>query len=272
MRGRMRIEEQRDRDRDKERGIVVLQSKKHSGMVAFSFFILCSLILLVQPSSSSTQQPPNLDPDNIYLLDPNANHVSIDVGSHVSVAIANVSDLNLVLNNGEKLQAWVDYEASSKVLEVRLSKWGEQKPSDPIVSHDIDFSKIWGKNPVIAALSSSNGAHSVQVVSVYSWRVSLKKVSNGLHSLPADPHSNNNNNKFEDEHKKSVCPLTVLAWVIFGTGCVALVTFVVLFMWVIFFQKGEEESLVKIPDHPSSDVRYERIDVAVDKNAHDDQS
>ncbi|KAL2990906.1 hypothetical protein AAZX31_11G229600 [Glycine max] len=325
-------------------------------MVAFSFFILCSLILLVQPSSSSTQQPPNLDPDNIYLLgdahvvsaaadngdshvrltrptpsssgilrrreplafsdptslstefsfsvsghglllvlaaagnvsnyvgvefdtskddnagDPNANHVSIDVGSHVSVAIANVSDLDLVLNNGEKLQAWVDYEASSKVLEVRLSKWGEQKPSDPIVSHDIDFSKIWGKNPVIAALSSSNGAHSVQVVSVYSWRVSLKKVSNGLHSLPADPHSNNNNNKFEDEHKKSVCPLTVLAWVIFGTGCVALVTFVVLFMWVIFFQKGEEESLVKIPDHPSSDVRYERIDVAVDKNAHDDQS
>ncbi|KAG4934915.1 hypothetical protein JHK85_049834 [Glycine max] len=352
MLGRMTVEEQRD----KERGIVLLPSKKHSGMVAFSLFILCSLILLVQPSSSSTQQPPNLDPDSIYLLgdahvvsaadadshvrltrpapsssgilrrreplafadptslstefsfsvtghghglllvlaaggnlsnyvgvefdtskddnvgDPNANHVGIDVGSHVSVAVANVSDVHLVLNSGEKLNAWVDYEASSKVLEVRLSKWGAQKPSDPIVSHDIDFSKIWGANPVIAGISSSNGAHSVQVVSVYSWKLSLKKVSvsNGLHSLPADPHGNNNN-KFEDEHKK-LCPLTVLAGVIFGTGCVAMVTFVVLFMWVIFFQKGEEESLVKIPNHPSSDVRYERIDVAVDKNALGDES
>ncbi|TKY47500.1 L-type lectin-domain containing receptor kinase VIII.2 [Spatholobus suberectus] len=198
--------------------------------------------------------------------DVNANRVGIDVGSHVSVAVANVSDANLVLNNGEKLNAWVDYEGSSKVLEVRLSKWGEQRPPDPIVSHSIDFVKIWGGDPVFAGISSSNGANSAQVVSVYWWRLSLREVAKGLHSLPADPHGN----KFEDKHTK-LCPLTVLAGVIFGTGCVALVTFVVLFMWVIFFHGRQEESLVKIPDHPS-DIRYERIDVAVDKNAQDDES
>ncbi|KAK7379330.1 hypothetical protein VNO80_04788 [Phaseolus coccineus] len=345
MSGRIRIGE---RDRDKER--IIVPSKKRSGMVAFSLFIFCSLILLVQPSYSSTQ-PPNLDPDSIDLLgdahvvanndaashvrltnpspsssgllrrpeplifadatttlstefsfsisgngdgvllvltaasgngsdtvavefdtskddnvgDPNSNHVGIDVGSHVSLAVANVSDVNLVLNNGEKLNAWVDYEAGSKGMEVRLSKWGEKKPSDPIVSLKIDFSKIWGGNPVYAGITASNGGHSVQVVSIYSWRLKLKKVSNGLHSLPVDPHGLS-----EDEHRR-VCPLTVLAGVIFGTGCVALVTFVVLFMWVIFFQKGSEESLAKIPDH-TSDVRYERIDVAVDRNAQDDES
>lgn len=32
------------------------------------YIILCFSILLVQPSHSSTEQPPNLDPDNIYLL------------------------------------------------------------------------------------------------------------------------------------------------------------------------------------------------------------
>lgn len=66
--------------------------------------------------------------------------------------------------------------------------------------------------------------------------------------------------------------MTLLAGVIFGTVCVALVTFVVLFMWVIFFQRQEEESLVKVPDHPVSDVRYERIDVAVDKNNEEDEN
>lgn len=318
-------------------------------MIAFSLFVFCSLILLVQPSSSSTQ-PPIIDLHSIDLLgdahvvadnvaasyvrltnpspsssgllrrpeplifadattalstefsfsisgdgdgvllvltaasgngsdtlavefdtskddnvgDPNSNHVGIDVGSHVSLAVANVSDVNLVLNNGEKLNAWVDYEAGSKEMQVRLGKWGEQKPSDPIVSHKIDFSKMWGGNPVFAGITSSNGGHSEQVVNIYSWRLRLKKVSNGLHSLGVDPHGLS-----EDEHRR-LCPLTVLAGVIFGTGCVALVTFVVLFMWVIFFQKGAEESL-KIPDHPS-DIRYERIDVAVDKNAQDDEN
>ncbi|CAJ1862629.1 unnamed protein product [Sphenostylis stenocarpa] len=318
-------------------------------MVSFSLFILCSLILLVQPSSST--QPLNFEPDNIELLgdahvvavndapshvhlthptpssfgllrrphplffagsttnfstefsfsisgdgsglllvltaaggngsdsvavefdtskddnvgDPNLNHVGIDVGSHMSVAVVNVSDVNLVLNSGEKLNAWVDYNGGYKVLEVRLSKWGDQKPSDPIVSHEIDFSKLWGENPVFAGISSSNSALSVQVVSIYSWRLSLKKASHGLHSLSADRHDLS-----EDEHRR-LCPLTVLAGVIFGTGCVALVTFVVLFMWVIFFQKGPEESLARIPDH-TSDIKYERIDVAVDKNPHDDES
>ncbi|XP_027335225.1 L-type lectin-domain containing receptor kinase VIII.2-like [Abrus precatorius] len=199
--------------------------------------------------------------------DVNANHVGIDVGSLVSVAVANVSSVNLVLNSGEKLNAWVDYEGRSKVLEVRLSKWGEPRSSLPIVSHSIDLFEIWGRNTVFVGISSSNGANSVQVVSVYSWKFSLGKISSSLHSLPADPR-NFSDHGVNDE-KNKFCTLTVLARVIFGTGCVALVTFMVLFMWVIFFQRREEESLVKIPGHP---VRYERIDVAVEKNAGDDES
>ncbi|BAT97159.1 hypothetical protein VIGAN_09052700 [Vigna angularis var. angularis] len=54
--------------------------------------------------------------------DPNSSHVGIDVGSHLSLAVANASYVGLVLNNGEKLNAWVDYEGGPKVMEVRLSK------------------------------------------------------------------------------------------------------------------------------------------------------
>lgn len=183
----------------------------------------------------------------------------------MSVAVANVSDLNLVLNNGEKLKAWVDYKSDSTTLEVRLTKSGEEKPNVPIVSYKIDLFKMWGGNPVFAGLGSSNGAKYAQVVSVYSWRVNMKDGSKGLDSLRAGAHG------LDEEQHGKLCPLTVLAGVIFGTGCVALVTFVVLFMWVIFFTGREEESLVNIPEHHPSDVRYERIDVAVDKNSHGDE-
>ncbi|XP_004503219.1 lectin-like protein At1g53070 [Cicer arietinum] len=202
--------------------------------------------------------------DNVGDL--NANHVGIDFGSLVSVAVANVSDSNMVLNSGKKLKAWVDYEAGSHILEVRLNKWNEDKSLNPIVSHNIDLFKIWGSQPVYIGLSSSNDADSVQVVRVYSWKLNLRNVStNSLHSQPVDPNGLSDEEAKLDANRK-FRPLTLLAGVIFGTVCVVLVTFVVLFMWVIFFHKYEEESLAKLPEHPS-DVRYERIDVAVDKNA-----
>ncbi|XP_020209133.1 L-type lectin-domain containing receptor kinase VIII.2 [Cajanus cajan] len=193
------------------------------------------------------------------------NQVGIDVGSRVSVAGANVPDVNLVLNSGEKLKAWVDYEGSSKALEVRLSKLGEEKPGKPMVSHWIDFFEMWGGDPVFAGISSSNGPHSAQVVTVYSWRLTLRDASKGLHSMPADPRPPS-----QDDHRM-FCPLTLLAGLIFGTGCVALFTFVVLFTWVIFLPGRQDHSLVKIPDHPH-DIRYQRIDVAVDKNAQHDET
>ncbi|XP_019424965.1 PREDICTED: L-type lectin-domain containing receptor kinase VIII.2-like isoform X2 [Lupinus angustifolius] len=185
--------------------------------------------------------------DNVNDL--NANHVGIDVGSIVSVAVANVSSINLVLNSGENLNAWVDYESGSKNLQVWLSKEGESRPKNVIVSHNIDLFKIWGdQNVFLGITSSSNHANSKQVVSVYSWKLSLKNV----------------------DQKNSFCTLRLLAGVIFGTGCVSMVTYVVLFMWVIFFQSHEEESLSKIHDYQLGEVRYERIDVAVDKNKTED--
>ncbi|MED6219612.1 hypothetical protein PIB30_037416 [Stylosanthes scabra] len=191
--------------------------------------------------------------------DPNANHVGIDVGSLISVAIANVSDSDIVLNNGEKLHAWVDYVASSKNLEVRLCKSGENRPMDPIVSHEMDFAKMWGNEPVFVGLSASNDADSVQVVRVYTWKV----VSYGHVAEESE------GGEGDEGEKGSFGTLSVLAEVIFGTVCVALIAFVVLFMWAIFFQKHEEESSFAL-GKMGGNREYERIDVAVDKQNHEE--
>ncbi|MED6181752.1 hypothetical protein PIB30_022352 [Stylosanthes scabra] len=198
--------------------------------------------------------------------DPNANHVGIDVGSLISVAIANVSDSDIVLNNGEKLQAWIDYVANSKNLEVRLCKTGENRPKDPIVSHEMDFAKMWGNEPVFVGLSASNDADSVQVVRVYTWKV----FSYGYVAEESEGGETENEGGDGEGGKGSFGTLSVLAEVIFGTVCVALIAFVVLFTWAIFFQKHEEESSFALGKMGGNRDTYERIDVSVDKQNHEE--
>ncbi|KAI4306780.1 hypothetical protein L6164_030028 [Bauhinia variegata] len=202
--------------------------------------------------------------------DLNANHVGIDVGSLVSAVVGNVSSMDLILNSGEKLKSWVDYDASSKRLQVRLSRFNEPRPFNPIIAHAVDLLKLWGDKQVFVGISSSNG-NSQQLTSVYSWKFSLRKVPTGMHSLPADPRGYSQ--KKHDEnfrlHKRNYSPMSILAGLIFVTGCAALVTFVLLFMWAIFIGRFEE-SPAKIPTH-HADFRYEKIDVAVEKNTNDEK-
>ncbi|KAL8102267.1 lectin-like protein At1g53070 [Apium graveolens] len=165
--------------------------------------------------------------------DLNDNHVGIDVDSFVSVKVSNVSLMKLVLNNGEKLQAWIDYEASSKKLEVRLSKVGHVRPVEPLLSYSIDVSKIWKEDEVFVGLSSSSG-NSSQKCNVCSWSFKVRQAPHWMHSEPLDPEKTVvEKTKVPVVHKRSDCFLKVLAALIVGTACGALGTFFGLFVWTI---------------------------------------
>ncbi|KAI5682659.1 hypothetical protein M9H77_03887 [Catharanthus roseus] len=168
--------------------------------------------------------------------DVNDNHIGIDIDSLVSVKVRNVSSINL---RGEKLQAWIDYEATSKRLEVRLSnKLGNEiRPIDPLISYPIDLSRFWGPNEVFVGLSSSSG-NSTQKCNVHSWSLKLRPVPYWMHSEPLDPSAFVEKKKeVLKVHQKSDCALKILAALIFGTGCGALGAFVVLFVWTILWNK-----------------------------------
>lgn len=198
--------------------------------------------------------------------DLNANHVGLNVGSLVSVAVGNVSAMNLVLNSGVMLKAWIDYDASSKRLEVRLSRLGEARPFNPIIAYEIDLFKMWEGHDVFVGITSSNHGNSVQIINVYSWSFSLRRVPKSLHSLPADPRGHSEQHaktKILGSHGRNHSPLTFLAGLIFTSVCVALIAFFLLFMWAIFANEHLEAPA------PAEDIRYERIDVAVDKNTND---
>ncbi|KAJ6750238.1 hypothetical protein OIU85_000836 [Salix viminalis] len=153
--------------------------------------------------------------------DLNDNHVGIDVGAFVSVKVRNVSSNDMVLNSGKRLHSWIDYEAGSKRLEVRLSQSGDMKPIDPLLSYPLDLSNMWNDERVLIGLSSSNG-NSSQTCFLYSWSLKLRHVPQWMHSEPLDPRDFAKRAKPVLAQKKSDCILKMLAAMIFGSACGAL--------------------------------------------------
>lgn len=198
--------------------------------------------------------------DNVGDL--NGNHVGIDVDSLVSVSTSNVSSIDLVLNSGKKLHSWIDYESSSKRLEVRLGEFGSPRPYNPLVAHSIDLSEMWKEEEVFVGISSST-SNSLQTSSIYSWKFREREISNLMHSQPIDPRVfSKEQGESLKEHKKSLCPMTILAGLIFATGCGALIAFAVLFFWVMFVSRHTI-------DYPASpvDFRYEKVNVVVEDSS-----
>ncbi|CAI8600952.1 unnamed protein product [Vicia faba] len=146
---------------------------------------------------------------------------------------------NLVLTSGEKMHTWIDYEASSMRLEVRLSKNGNSKPFDPLLWDKIETSNVLKDEEMFVGFSPVKETSAF----LYSWSFVLRHFPpHSMHSEPLDPKVfvKNSENPMVVESKekgKSDCFLRVLAAMIFGTGCGALTAFSVLYLWTIFGNK-----------------------------------
>ncbi|XP_059628049.1 L-type lectin-domain containing receptor kinase VIII.2-like [Cornus florida] len=199
--------------------------------------------------------------------DENSNHVGVDVCSLVSARISNVSSVNLVLNSGVKLRSWIDYDASSKRLEVRLSELGGVRPYKPLLTYPIDLSEMWKGEEVFVGISSSSG-NSSQTSSVYSWKFRVRNVQSWMHSQPVDPRGYSKpGSEQKTAHKKSFCPLGILPGLLFVIGCGALVAFSVMFLWTVSVRK-----YTMIPTSHSAcpvNFRYEKINVVVEDSSED---
>lgn len=186
----------------------------------------------------------------------NGNRVGVSAGSLVSTEVIDVSSVGVMLNGGDRLQSWIDYEASSKRLEIRLSKLGVERPDTSLLSFPINFWQMWGDREVLVGISSSSG-NSTQVTIIYSWSLRVRTAPSWLHSQPLDPRVH------VDEvrviHKKKNCVLSILGRVIFITGCGTLVAFFLLLLWVVFFLRNSAVP----PEFPMKNMEfgYEKIDV-----------
>ncbi|KAI4371619.1 hypothetical protein MLD38_009947 [Melastoma candidum] len=101
-------------------------------------------------------------------------------------------------SGGEKLRSWVDYDASSKELEVRVQKSGsEDRPYEPVLAHPVNFSRLWGDGAnlmlgisSVSESSSKDGGNDVVGsgnVNVFSWEYRVRELPSSMHSMPVDP-------------------------------------------------------------------------------------
>ncbi|KAK9055501.1 hypothetical protein SSX86_026584 [Deinandra increscens subsp. villosa] len=170
--------------------------------------------------------------------DMNGNHVGIDLSNFVSLKARNLSSVNLGLKSGNRLQVWIDYESGSRRLEVRLSKFGENRPLDPLLWQQIDLPKIWPENErFFVGLSSSNG-NSSQLCNVYSWSFKTRRSPDWMHSEPLDPIVFKKGEENEIKiHEKNDCVMKILSALILGIGLGALGSFVGMFVWMLLFAR-----------------------------------
>ncbi|EXB89976.1 putative inactive L-type lectin-domain containing receptor kinase III.1 [Morus notabilis] len=195
-------------------------------------------------------------------------HAGIDVDGLVPTKVRNASTIDLALNNGKKSYAWVDYEAGSKRLEVRLSQSGYVKPSDPLFWYPIDLSRMWGNEEALVGFFSFSNSSSSQSCLIYSWSFLQRHVPQWMHSEPLDPKAFGENSKPVKGEKRKDCFTKVLASLIFGVACGALMAFTVLYLWTIFGTKRPvvPEEYVGKP----VDFEYEKVKVVVDNKTIED--
>ncbi|KAE9592024.1 putative non-specific serine/threonine protein kinase [Lupinus albus] len=173
------------------------------------------------------------------------------------------------LKSGEKLHAWIDYEASSRRLEVRLSQYDHSRPSDPMLWHTINFSNLWKAKEMFVGFSPVK-SDSSEACSLYSWSFILRHLPYWMHSEPLDPkHLAIQETVFQEVKPRSDCLLRILAAMIFGAGCGALTAFIMLYVWTIFGNSRPvvPEEYVMQP----IECEYKKVNVVVEKAIKDAQ-
>lgn len=173
---------------------------------------------------------------NKEVMDVNANHVGIDIESLISTKSADVSEIELILNDGSQLHAWIDYDSWSKVVEVRLSKSGLVRPSLPLISHPVDLSCLW-KDEMYIGISSSSGDPS-QTNLVYSWNFTSSPFRWPQHSFPANPHGISSQNGPNSSRQGSSDLLGILFSLLFGIGCGALAALTMFLVWSLLISRS----------------------------------
>ncbi|KAF9676852.1 hypothetical protein SADUNF_Sadunf08G0046500 [Salix dunnii] len=130
-------------------------------------------------------------------FDINDNHVGVNINSMVSnksvpaaYFLLDSEKKELNLTSGKPIQAWVDYDSVKNQLEVRLSPFST-KPIYPILSIDIDLSKILNDSMYVGFSSSTGLLTSTHYVLGWSFSVNGEAKSFSISSLPSLPGTKN---------------------------------------------------------------------------------
>lgn len=187
----------------------------------------------------------------------------VESASVLAKIINTTSSVKMGLKNRErvKLHAWIDYEASSQRLEVRLSEYeyGNSRPSDPLLWHKVDLSNMRKREEMFVGFSTVK-KNTSEACFLYSWSFLSRQFPHWMHSEPMDPNAPNKNSENLRVKPKCDCFFRVVAGMVFGGGFGGLIALIAIYLWTRF---GVTRPVV--PEECVVDFEYKKVNIAVDK-------
>ncbi|KAI3519877.1 hypothetical protein L1887_09095 [Cichorium endivia] len=178
--------------------------------------------------------------------------LDVNVCKISSSRVSNVSEINHVLKSGVNLTSWIDYVAILKRLDVRVSKLGDPRPVDPLISHRIDLGEMLKGEDVLLGLASFNG-NPQQITTVYSWTSKIEDVPKWLHSIPVIPQDSST---VREDVQTSTKKGSYLSVFIIAAGCGALAALALFF--VLSYVADKQKAQGELSGRPV-DFKYEKI-------------
>ncbi|RCU61479.1 hypothetical protein SEVIR_2G003400v4 [Setaria viridis] len=147
--------------------------------------------------------------------------------------------------------AWIDYNATSATLHVRLSAATtiHNHPTPPLLSCPLDLSPVLLRGPVLAGFRTPSGN-----CTLFSW--AFHAAPYRMHSQPLNPASLLATPP-PDRADRHYSPWGAAVSLLFAAACGAMVTFFVLYLWYAVTAR-RPVAPVEYPMHPS-DVAYQKI-------------
>ncbi|KAK4561884.1 hypothetical protein RGQ29_004651 [Quercus rubra] len=106
--------------------------------------------------------------------DPNDNHIGLNINSVNSTATVSLDDYNIELSSkeGTSYSVWVQYNGTSKVMEVYMAKEGQPKPEKPLLNETINLKQYVNKKSYFG-FAASTGDPQVELNCVLKWTLEI---------------------------------------------------------------------------------------------------
>ncbi|XP_073009992.1 L-type lectin-domain containing receptor kinase SIT2-like [Typha latifolia] len=183
-------------------------------------------------------------------LDIDDNHVGVDINSLISnisrSAVYYADDskkVDLKMESGEPIQAWIDYNGTTTVLNVTIAPLSLPKPRRPLISKVIDLSPIFEEYMYVGFSSATGKAASSHFISGWSFKSNGIAQPLDLSQLPNFPRA--------PRGPSTSKTVGVKIGVASSVGTFVLITMVIFASWYIWEQAKLAETIEDWElDHP----------------------
>ncbi|CAL9002876.1 unnamed protein product [Prunus brigantina] len=173
--------------------------------------------------------------------DTKGNHVGININSVYSVAsepaayfVAGAHKEEMNLESGDLIQAWIDYDGKTQIVNVTIAPLDKTKPEQPLLSYHVNLSSILQEN-MYAGFSASTGKEvSSHYIIAWSFAVDGMPSQLNLSGLPKPPKEKSSSS-YKPQVKALIVALSVVVFVL-----LAILFFFTLYRKMVGF---ESESL-----------------------------